>query len=488
MTEPVGSHPLVDFAADIILLHDLSGRIVDVNSNGCVLLGYARDELLRMAVFDLDGEARVGAGIWARLEAGRFHTVEGRITRKDGSTFPVEVRLGAWGTGDAKLITAVLRDISDRRLAEQKLRKLHEELRVAHADLERRIDERTRSLRQSQELSDFLLDSVERWVLVIDDNGQIVKANASAISLFGQDLVGRPLREVQPGDESGSVERTLETGRSGPVERAMLIGGKVEVVRIQTYAISSDARMVGQVAQVGRLLTSERETEARVAHHERMAAFGLLAAGIAHDMGNPLSSIKSQFAVSRDQTDPEAVRETLAVVEKEVDRIAVLLRSLVSFARRRRSSMSAVSLNQVVSDVTRLLSHHALALGVRVEHRFDAGEPTVLALEDELVHVLLALGGNALEAMGGSGRLTFETRIDGDEFIVRVQDTGGGVPEALATRIFEPLFTTKESRQGMGLFVSRGLVERMGGRLELQSTDPAGATFCLTLPRERSSE
>ena len=145
---------LIEYGGDILLLHDTEGRIVDVNHQATVQTGYTRDELLNLRIWDLDREARPGAGIWARLAAGGALTVEGNIRRKDGSLFPVEVKLGAWEDRGEKQIVAWLRDITERRRAEE-----------------------------SQRLAGIVFDTVSEGIMVADGEHRIVAVNPAFTSI-----------------------------------------------------------------------------------------------------------------------------------------------------------------------------------------------------------------------------------------------------------------------------------------------------------------
>ncbi|MBT8469732.1 MAG: HAMP domain-containing histidine kinase, partial [Deltaproteobacteria bacterium] len=141
----------------------------------------------------------------------------------------------------------------------------------------------------------------------------------------------------------------------------------------------------------------------------------------------------------------------------------------------------------IVQDVTRLLRHDPRARGTEFEVRFADGLLPVRAKEDAVVQVLLNLGVNALDAMPDRGTLTFDVTNGEGSVVVRVQDTGSGIPAEVQHRVFNPFFTTKPAGRGtgLGLFVSRGIAEGIGGELMLEETGPGGTTFCLELPAEQ---
>ncbi len=357
-------------------------------------------------------------------------------------------------------------------------------LKEAHLLQERRIAERTRELRESREFTELLLNSIDQQVVVLDRSRRVIKANRSACRRYGEGLVGRPCCEVFGDGAECPATRTFATLAPVSVETPESAGR--EIVRRELFPVVGNEGQVEAVVQIGRVVTDEKRLQAQSTHNERMAAFGLLAAGVAHEIGNPLAAMASQLRVTEEDPQPARVAETLAVVGREVRRISQLLRELVSFARRRRDDLVLVALGQVVDDVTRLLAHDPRARNVRIEKRLEASLPGVRAKEDQLIQVLINLGVNALDAMPEGGSLTFSTATDGAHVLLRVSDTGTGVPEAARRHLGEAFFSTKAPGRGtgLGLFVTRGIVEGLGGSLALEESGPSGSTFLVRLPAE----
>ena len=364
-------------------------------------------------------------------------------------------------------------------------------LRESQHTLEQRITERTRELRESREFAELLLNSINHRVIVVDRAYRIVKANLAAVRMYGPGLVGRPCYALEgrtgPCEECAAA-RTFATGRVASEERAQQTGDGREAVEVETYPVFGADGQVESVIEIGRIISTEKQLQMQMMHQEKMAAFGLLAAGIAHDIGNPLAAIESQLQLARQQ--PHRQDETLTVVTNEVTRISRMLRELVDFARRRRDTVTLISANQVVEDVVRLLSHDPRARTVTIADRLAPKLPGVRTTEDHLFQVLFNLGLNGLDAMAGGGTLEFETCTRGGWVIVRVRDTGCGIPAALHEHLFEPFFTTKapERGTGLGLFVSKSIVESMGGELTLEHTDNRGTAFAVFLPADARAE
>jgi C4-dicarboxylate-specific signal transduction histidine kinase len=235
-------------------------------------------------------------------------------------------------------------------------------------------------------------------------------------------------------------------------------------------------------------VTAEKKLQMQMVYQEKMAAFGQLAAGIAHEIGNPLASIESQLQLA--QHDPARVQQTLEIVHKQVTRIDRMLRELVGFARRRRGETILVSVNQVVDDVARLLEHDPRAHTIRVVRRLATSLPGIRTTEDHLAQVLLNLGLNALDAMSEAGAVEFRTSSENGSVTIRVMDSGSGIPDDARAHLFEPFFTTKAPGHGtgLGLFVSSAIIETMGGRLELERTGPEGTTFAVHLEADSAQE
>jgi signal transduction histidine kinase len=226
--------------------------------------------------------------------------------------------------------------------------------------------------------------------------------------------------------------------------------------------------------------------EAIVRYQDKLAALGVLAAGIAHDIRNPLASMSSELEMIEMETDMGRVRESIGVLRGQVARIDRILREMSEFARRRGDDVTEVAVHDAVGDALRMVRHDPRARAVAVHIDVPEDLPRLRCVEDHLVMVLVNLLINAFDAMPGGGSVTVLAKDAGRLVSISVTDSGSGMTEEVLLHAREPFFTTKEGGRGtgLGLAVSTDVVRAAGGTLDIASTPGRGTTVTLNLPRE----
>jgi signal transduction histidine kinase len=357
--------------------------------------------------------------------------------------------------------------------------------RVLHEEAARRATE----ARDARALLSFIVDATPASLVVLDPEYRVVRANRTAEAVHGAGLAGRFCHDALAACSTRCQEcpaaASFASGVAQTDLRPHTDPRTGEVLTVESHPLDlPDGRR--HVLLVERIVTEQRKLQARLVHQEKMAAFGLLAAGVAHDLGNPLASIESQLQlldVASLDAEPAAIMST---VRQEVGRLGRILRELVDFARRRRDEATLVSVQGVAEDALRLVRHDRRTRNVSVVTEFDPETPPVLMVEDHLMQVVLNLLLNAVDAMRerDGGTLRLELTPAGHEVALRVHDTGCGMDRSVLGRCFEPLFTTKAPGQGtgLGLSISRDILEEAGGRLELHSAVGRGTTAVVSLP------
>jgi signal transduction histidine kinase len=219
-------------------------------------------------------------------------------------------------------------------------------------------------------------------------------------------------------------------------------------------------------------------------HNERLAVIGQLAAGVAHEVGNPLTAISSIVQLLQRRTTDAFFTEQLGHVKKSIDRIARIVRELVDFSRPAPSIPSPVSVNDILRTAVNLITYDRRARNIRFDSVYDAEVPPVNIVQDQLLQVLLNLLINAVDAMDGEGMIRTTTACDDGMVRISIEDTGHGIAAELLPRIFDPFFTTKALGKGtgLGLSVSYGIIKRYNGSIDVTSRDGHGSTFTVVLP------
>ncbi len=229
--------------------------------------------------------------------------------------------------------------------------------------------------------------------------------------------------------------------------------------------------------------------EAQVRHQEKMAGLGVLAAGFAHDMGNPLASLSTELEMLEGEDDVARFRESLDVLRRHVGRMSRTLREMVDFARRRREEVTDVSIASAVADSARLVLHDPRWQNVKLSVDVPPDLPPVRMVEDHLVLVLVNLMINAGDAMPDGGALTISARLRGGFVDLRIRDAGHGMSADVLAKVKAPLFTTKprDRGTGLGLAVCDNVVRSVGGEMTITSSPGLGTEVAIALPAARGA-
>ena len=227
---------------------------------------------------------------------------------------------------------------------------------------------------------------------------------------------------------------------------------------------------------------------------QKLAALGELAAGIAHEINNPLAIIRQEAEYAQFLMKKSGSGESLELVElqdslreiiTQVDRSREITRNLLDFARKREPVLQQVQINRLIEDMARLMEKEAQNKDIALIRRYAPDLPVITSDPPLLRQVILNLLNNASQAIGRDGEITVTTALlPPQEIMVTVQDSGPGIPPEILPKIFDPFFTTKPQGQGtgLGLAICHGIIQKVGGRITAASVPGQGATFTITLP------
>ncbi len=224
------------------------------------------------------------------------------------------------------------------------------------------------------------------------------------------------------------------------------------------------------------------EIQAQLLHNEKMAAFGLLAAGIAHEVGNPLTGISSIVQMLRRRELDDYTRSRLELVGDQLQRIQGIVRELVTFSRPASNQSERLAIADVIAEALSIAKYYKGSKSRIITVDAPAELPVTRGVRGQLVSVFLNLVVNAVDATDKGGRIDIGAHADDDLLVVTVVDDGHGMTADQQSRLFQPYFTTKPRGTGLGLFMARQLLARHEGTIECESTAGAGTRFTIRLP------
>lgn len=489
---------LLDAAADAVVVIDERGTIRDLNASCAAMLGYGRDELLGEPVSVLMPEryaAEHDGYIRRYLETGDPHiigigrTVEAR--RADGSEFPVELAVGEGFFGGERRFVGILRDLSERT---EMLRRLQEQ----QAELDR------------------IFSSALVATALLDADGSIRKVNQAMRRFLGHhpefaghQILGRGLADFADPEDQASVGQAIHRAgseRFAQMEPALRFFDEphartVDLYLAPTRSSSSEAveivvQLIDKTKEIA-AQESERALRNRLAHYHRVSLVGAMAAGIAHEVNQPLGAIANYAQACRNQvaTHPELAR-TDAWLEKIIEqsnRASEVIRHLRTLAGGQRPERELLLPEDILRRTVQL--SRRLVLDQDVELLLDV-EDTLPVVRIDLVQiqqVLLNLLNNAIEALDsrtedGPRRIVLRARRDGATVRFSVHDSGPGIDPETADRLLDPFFTSKPDGMGMGLAICNSILEAHEGKLWFENHPDGGAAFHVDLPAQHGGE
>jgi PAS domain S-box-containing protein len=529
---------LFDGIHDAVFVHDQDGRILDANPAACWQLGYSRDELLKLRTSQIDAP-EFAAGFQDRLrtqlQQGQL-TCEGLHRTKSGKLIPVEVTTSTIQFGSQLAILAIFRDITERKALERTRR----ELASAQMQNAQEMELKNRALSESESryrrLSEGSLDAI----VVADGEGRVSLFNPAAEKIFGyqsREILGGNLEQLIPG--MVPAEQAAVPGRS--IRHSPVVGKTVELtgrrrdgtefpLELSLSAIEMDghAQYIGSI----RDQTERQRMRAMLAHTDKLASIGLLSAGVAHEINNPLAYVQNNLVVLQrevaglldlvrlydsarvsvelaspqtlhqideliDEIDWPYVRDNLEpMIERTrsgVKRVASIVEKMRGLARTSPPKWEVVSLRDLVESALEMMRGRLTR--ERIDVVIEIHDVTQIeCVPDQIGQVLLNLLINALQAIEGTGqqeggRIEVDGRLSGPWVAISVTDNGPGIEPDVRDRLFDPFFTTKPVGEGtgLGLAITHGIISGHGGQIEIDSRPGQGSCFRILLPRHQHS-
>jgi two-component system, NtrC family, sensor kinase len=345
-----------------------------------------------------------------------------------------------------------------------------------------------------------IIDNSPDAIVAIHKGGEIIIFNRAAEKLLGyrkDEIIMRNISNIYPYGQAKIIMKDLrseEYGGPGLLEKREFLlldkNGWEIPVYISASILYDEDKEIGSVG-IFTDLREKRELEKQLLRTEKLSSLGKLAAGIAHEINQPLTGILT-FAhlLLKKFKDDKETRPDLELIVRETTRIKKIVQGVLDFGRETPMKKECLAIEEVLDNTLEIIIHQERFFGINLIKKYGAHMPPVMVDRGRMEQVFLNIIFNALEAMGGSGTLTVQTRMTSDGVEVDLGDTGPGIPEEILDKIFDPFFTTKDSTgglgMGLGLAISYGIIGNHNGDLRVSSSPVRGTTFTIRLPLAES--
>jgi PAS domain S-box-containing protein len=471
---------MIDHSNDAFIAIDTeTGRFVDANATACTRLGYRRDEILELKISDISPQLKKGQD-WQQQkklllskQKSLFETV---YQTRAGERLPVEISINHSSNNESSLFLVVARDISERKAAQQR--------------------DQLASMRWKQ-----MLDSIPDIVTIQGLDSRITQCNQATIKAFGvpkSEIIGKYCYELFRGVKTTCDNcPAQQLAPFSPYTEEIFNPSLNCTLAINVSPIFDDAGELVGITHFAKDLTDQKKLEDQLRHIQRMDSLGLLAGGIAHDFNNVLGAIIGYAHLAKTQLPEEA--KALDALEQVIiggQRAADLVEQILTFSRKAEFKLEPVSLQQIVSEVFKLIQP-SIPKQIKVTLDIAPDCPPLLADSSKMHQMIMNLCTNAYQALREQESGTMEVALQqvrlsapikqvpaGSFLLFRVKDSGSGIDQKVIDKIFEPYFTTKKHGEGtgLGLAVVHGIVRDYNGHILVDSKPGLGTCFSIYLP------
>jgi PAS domain S-box-containing protein len=480
---------LVEQAADAIYIFDFQGQLIDVNEQSCRSLAYSREELKKKNISDIQilQPPLEFISLQNSVMRGGSLTFEAEHRRKNNQLIPVEIRLGSFRYQDQPLFLALVRDIADRKKAEA-------------------------ALKESEERVRLLLDSTAEGIFGLDCDAKCTFCNVAGLKLLGfedeQGLLGKNVHELfhhSPDNQDYPQEdcpicNVLITGKQAHSDSESFAHTDGNLFPVEYFAqpIVKDENLVGVVV-VFHDVTERKLLQQQSIRTAQLASLGELAAGVAHEINNPISGVinYTQILLNRYQGDDDE-KELLERILKEGERVATIVRDLLFFARESGPEMVLSNIRDVLADSLSLSAAQIRKEGIQLQVECVDDLPLVNTRAQQIQQLFLNVLSNARHALGekypsSDKNKKIEISIttvehDGVGYVrILFKDYGAGISKPMLERVMHPFVTTKPTGvgTGLGLSISFEIVKKHGGLFWIESVEGESTEVYIDLPVAR---
>ncbi len=458
---------------DMFFIVSKDGEILDLNKTVYDTLKITNNNLIHQNIFDLIEPAFVGRAKLLLKNCIDENKNENLFTKfNTGSKiFDINLFLSPFGdlSGNNLNCFILARDVTDQRTKENELMRFY-----------------------------YVAQNTVNPVQIADLQGKMIYVNPAFVATSGytrEDLIGKNPSIFSSGKHSkkfwDKMWTTISSGKVwvGEVENRKKNGDPFYTQLLISPILDSDGNVTGYFG-IHRDLAEKKLLEKQLIHTQKMESIGTLAAGVAHEVGNPLASISALVQVVQRSTNDEFAKEKLELVKKQVTRISKIIRDLVDFSRPSNYELQLTDINQNISEAIEIIKVGAKAKDIIFSVDLNKKIPLLPLISDQIQQIFVNILLNAVDAIaevedfGKQKKIEISSEIIDDFVILVFTDNGKGIPEENLAKVFEPFFTTKQAGKGtgLGLWVSYGIIKSFQGDIKVESKLDKGTTFTITLP------
>lgn len=450
---------------------DLEKRIIEgkTSSYSRHIAPTGEDKIVAFSTVDADGLS------WIIAVSAPYSEVTGATKKSMELYFYLIVSIFI----TTSVVSAVLIVFNKKRIQAEAVAKRKEEIEKYAVELEERVNERTVELISEKEKLNTIVSAIGGGIVLIDRYGKIQWANQMIKDMVGMDITGKSCEDICP---DCHITGEYSKDNIDTVILSNLFGQKDKHFQVTTAPVKGVSGEIHGYIKLIQDVTEMKKMEDQIIHSEKLASIGRLAAGIAHEIGNPLTSIFSFIQILREMEDDSFKKESLETIYFHINRISEILKQISGFSKMPAGEPKECHINEVIETSINLIQYDKKAKNISIVKELSPSLPEVIADVNQLSQVFVNLTLNAIDAMPDGGTLTVRSMLRENDITIEFEDTGTGVPREELPKIFDPFYTTKEKGTGLGLAVSYNIIKKMNGTLTVESELGKGTTFTITIP------
>jgi PAS domain S-box-containing protein len=454
---------IVDLLPEMVLVLNDEYKILDANKTAAAALGTVGHSPVSKSIFDFltDEEKTSFRGLLPFSDLQNFETA---LCKQDGKVINVSVNVRALRSDSMNCWVLLMRDVTEEKQKELDL------LRFSN-----------------------IIHNTINPIQISDANGFMVYVNPAFERVTGyasSEVIGKNPRILNSGKYSkefwSEVWKHITSGKVwvGRIENRRKDGSQLFTELLISPIVDVHGKIAGYFG-VHRDITEQIILEQQLVRSQRMESIGTLAAGVAHEVGNPLTAISSLVQILQRTSTDDFAKEKLELINSQVSRITRIIRELVDFSRPSTHVVKPTNINRIVREALNIVQYGKKVKDITFTLDLDENLPEIAAVPDQIVQVFINILMNAVDSLNERiGTITVNSRYDEKNVNVLISDTGKGIESSALEKIFEPFYTTKTTGQGtgLGLWVSYGIVKSFDGDIFVESTPEKGSKFTVLFP------